>query len=167
MIKPSLPAQGRTYGRRFLMTKAGAVANPLNQLALGIAAEQLRRIPDIVGIGGGLKAAAIASVLRGGWMSSLVTDAGVARRLLAYDHPQLQEKFEACAICQPIEDWMTVYSFFVGHSLSDALLAYERPLCARTRPQNLFSKRQNIGLSFPDQFSSTPRNRTPNESALS
>src|SRR5712671_1339557 len=62
-----------------------AVANPLlDQLGLGITAEQLRRIPDIVGIGGGLeKAAAIASVLRGGWISTLVTDAGVARRLLA------------------------------------------------------------------------------------
>src|SRR6266436_6597622 len=59
-----------------------AVANPLDQLGLGITAEQLRRIPDIVGIGGGLeKAAAIASVLRGGWISTLVTDAGVARRL--------------------------------------------------------------------------------------
>ena len=62
-----------------------AVANPLDQLGLGITAEQLRRIPDIVGIGGGLeKAAAIASVLRGGWINTLVTDAGVARRLLAY-----------------------------------------------------------------------------------
>ena len=61
-----------------------AVANQLDQLGLGITAEQLRRIPEIVGIGGGLeKAAAIASVLRGGWISTLVTDAGVARRLLA------------------------------------------------------------------------------------
>ena len=61
-----------------------AVANQLDQLGLCITAEQLRRIPDVVGIGGGLeKAAAIASVLRGGWISTLVTDAGVARRLLA------------------------------------------------------------------------------------
>ena len=61
-----------------------AVANQLDQLGIGITAEQLRRIPDIVGVGGGLeKAAAIASVLRGGWISTLVTDAGVARRLLA------------------------------------------------------------------------------------
>jgi DNA-binding transcriptional regulator LsrR (DeoR family) len=44
----------------------------------------LRRIPEVVGIGGGLeKAAAIASVLRGGWITTLVTDGGVARRLLA------------------------------------------------------------------------------------
>jgi len=32
-----------------------AVANPLDQFGLGITAEQLRRIPDVVGIGGGLK----------------------------------------------------------------------------------------------------------------
>jgi DNA-binding transcriptional regulator LsrR (DeoR family) len=84
----------------FLDDEGRAVANPLNQLALGIAAEQLRRIPDKVGIGGGLeKAAAIAPVLRGSWMSALVTDAGVARRLLAYDRPQLQETFEARTIC--------------------------------------------------------------------
>jgi DNA-binding transcriptional regulator LsrR (DeoR family) len=61
-----------------------AVANQLDQFGIGITAEQLRRIPDIVGVGGGLeKAAAIASVLRGSWISTLVTDAGVARRLLA------------------------------------------------------------------------------------
>jgi DNA-binding transcriptional regulator LsrR (DeoR family) len=34
-----------------------AVANPLDQLGLCIAAEQLRRIPDVVGIGGGLEKA--------------------------------------------------------------------------------------------------------------
>jgi len=68
-----------------LIDDAGkAVASPLDQLGLGITAEQLRRIPEVVGIGGGLeKAAAIASVLRSGWISTLVTDAGVARRLLA------------------------------------------------------------------------------------
>ena len=60
-----------------------AVASPLDQLGLGTA-EQLRRIPEVVGIGGGLeKAAAIAAVLRGGWITTLVTDGGVARRLLA------------------------------------------------------------------------------------
>src|SRR3984893_15797554 len=61
-----------------------ADSNPQDQHGQGITAEQLRLIPDIGGIGGGLeKAAAIASVLRGGWISTLVTDAGVARRLLA------------------------------------------------------------------------------------
>jgi DNA-binding transcriptional regulator LsrR (DeoR family) len=61
-----------------------AVPSPLDQHGLGITAEQLRGIADVVGIGGGIeKAAAIASVLRGGWISTLVTDAGVARGLLA------------------------------------------------------------------------------------
>ena len=45
--------------------------------------KQLRRIPEVVGIAGGLeKANAILAVLRGNWITTLVTDAGVARRLL-------------------------------------------------------------------------------------
>jgi DNA-binding transcriptional regulator LsrR (DeoR family) len=61
-----------------------AVPSPLDQLGICITAEQLRRIPDVVGIGGGLeKADAIAAILKGGWINTLVTDSGVARRLLA------------------------------------------------------------------------------------
>jgi len=64
--------------------EGNAIPSPLDHLGLCITAEQLRRIPDVVGIGGGQeKAAAIAAVLRGGWISTLVTDAGVAHRLLA------------------------------------------------------------------------------------
>jgi DNA-binding transcriptional regulator LsrR (DeoR family) len=55
----------------------------LDELGLSINAAQLRRIPNVIGIGGGLeKAEAIAATLRGGWIDVLVTDAGVARRLL-------------------------------------------------------------------------------------
>ncbi|MDQ0471886.1 sugar-binding transcriptional regulator [Labrys wisconsinensis] len=55
----------------------------LDEQGLSITAEQLRRIPQVIGIGGGLeKAGAIAAVLRGDWIDVLVTDAGVARRLL-------------------------------------------------------------------------------------
>lgn len=59
------------------------VPGRLAENGLGITTAQLRRIPEIIGIGGGLeKAEAIAAVLRGGWINVLVTDAGVARRLV-------------------------------------------------------------------------------------
>jgi len=55
----------------------------LDQVGLAINAKQLRRIPEIIGIAGGLeKANAILAALRGKWITTLVTDAGVARRLL-------------------------------------------------------------------------------------
>jgi DNA-binding transcriptional regulator LsrR (DeoR family) len=60
------------------------VPSPLDDHGLTITATQLRRIPDVVGIGGGLdKAEAITAVLRGRWINVLVTDAGVARRLIS------------------------------------------------------------------------------------
>ena len=60
------------------------VASRLDKQGLSITAEQLRHIPEVIGIGGGLqKVDAIAAVLRGGWIDVLVTDAGVVRRLLA------------------------------------------------------------------------------------
>ena len=59
------------------------VPSPLDDFGLTITAKQLRRIPDVVGIGGGMeKAEAIAAALRGKWINVLVTDAGVARHLL-------------------------------------------------------------------------------------
>ena len=59
------------------------VPSPLDHNGLGIEAAQLRKIPDIIGIGGGTeKRRAIAAVLRGRWIHHLVTDAGVARWLL-------------------------------------------------------------------------------------
>jgi len=63
--------------------RGAAVAGPLDRMGLALSAEQLRRIPDVIGIGGGLeKARAIAALLRGRWLHHLVTDAGVARQLL-------------------------------------------------------------------------------------
>lgn len=59
------------------------VPSPLDKLGLALSAKQLRRIPEIVGVAGGLeKADAILAALRGNWITTLVTDAGVARRLL-------------------------------------------------------------------------------------
>jgi DNA-binding transcriptional regulator LsrR (DeoR family) len=55
----------------------------LDTQGLTITSAQLRRVPEVIGIGGGVqKADAIAAVLRGDWIDILVTDAGVARRLL-------------------------------------------------------------------------------------
>jgi DNA-binding transcriptional regulator LsrR (DeoR family) len=60
------------------------IPSRLDEQGLTITSEQLDRIPEIIGVGGGLeKADAIAAVLRGRWVDVLVTDAGVARRLLA------------------------------------------------------------------------------------
>lgn len=60
-----------------------AMASPTDEVGLSITAQQLRAIPNVIGMGGGReKADAIAAVLRGGWIHTLITDAGVARRLL-------------------------------------------------------------------------------------
>ena len=60
-----------------------AVPSPLDHAGLCLSTAQLRRIPERIGVGGGLeKAEAIRAALRGGWISTLVTDAGVARQLI-------------------------------------------------------------------------------------
>jgi DNA-binding transcriptional regulator LsrR (DeoR family) len=59
------------------------VPSPLDKLGLALNAKQIRRIPERVAIAGGLeKASAILAALKGNWITTLVTDAGVARRLL-------------------------------------------------------------------------------------
>jgi DNA-binding transcriptional regulator LsrR (DeoR family) len=59
------------------------VPSALDTRGLSITGKQLRRVPDVIGIGGGLeKAEAIAAVLRGRWINTLITDASVARRLI-------------------------------------------------------------------------------------
>jgi DNA-binding transcriptional regulator LsrR (DeoR family) len=63
--------------------KGQVVPSPLDPLGFAISANQIRRIPEIIGIAGGQeKAQAILAALRGNWITTLVTDAGVARRLL-------------------------------------------------------------------------------------
>ncbi len=60
------------------------VHSPLDEFGLTINSRQLRNIPEVIGIGGGMeKAEAIAAALRGQWINVLVTDAGVARHLLS------------------------------------------------------------------------------------
>jgi DNA-binding transcriptional regulator LsrR (DeoR family) len=61
----------------------GVVPSPLDKVGLALNAKQIRRIPERVAIAGGLeKAGAILAALKGKWITTLVTDAGVARRLL-------------------------------------------------------------------------------------
>jgi len=63
-----------------------ALVSPLDELGLCLSNTQLRAIPERIGIGGGLeKAQAIAAVLKGQWITTLITDAGVARHLLRED----------------------------------------------------------------------------------
>lgn len=68
-----------------LVDKNGrAVAGPLDHAGLCLSTDQLLRIPERIGIAGGLeKVDAIRAALKGQWVTSLVTDAGVARRLLS------------------------------------------------------------------------------------
>jgi DNA-binding transcriptional regulator LsrR (DeoR family) len=64
-------------------TKGGRVESPLDRNGVCIGTAQLRRIPEVVGVAGGIeKIAAIRAVLRGRWLHVLITDASVARSLL-------------------------------------------------------------------------------------
>lgn len=67
-----------------LIDQAGAVvSSPLDEAGLCLSTDQLRKIPERIGIGGGLeKVEAIRAVLKGQWITTLITDAGVARALL-------------------------------------------------------------------------------------
>jgi DNA-binding transcriptional regulator LsrR (DeoR family) len=60
-----------------------AVTTSLTANVLGVSAEQIRAIPSVMGVAGGVeKTEAIRAALRGGWLTTLITDAEVARRLL-------------------------------------------------------------------------------------
>lgn len=80
-----------------LVNGAGVVvASPLDLQGVCISTAQLRRIPEVVGVAGGTeKVEAIRSVLRGNWINVLITDAGVARRLLQLDSRATQPGFDA------------------------------------------------------------------------
>lgn len=69
--------------RTLIDDEGRAVGSPLDGLGIGLSHEQLRGVPNVIGIGGGMeKADAIRAALRGGWIHTLVTDSGVARHLL-------------------------------------------------------------------------------------
>jgi len=71
MIRPSRPASGRTCARPLLDDEGRAVANPLDQLGLGITPSSSAHSGYRRNWGRTRKAAAIASVLRGGWIAPL------------------------------------------------------------------------------------------------
>jgi DNA-binding transcriptional regulator LsrR (DeoR family) len=69
---------------RFFDSGGAHVDSPLDSRVVGIAADTLRSVPRRVAVAGGdRKFTAIRAALRGGWLSALVTDLGVARRLAA------------------------------------------------------------------------------------
>jgi DNA-binding transcriptional regulator LsrR (DeoR family) len=58
---------------------------------IGITGEQLRRIPEVVAVAGGVdKAKAVGVVLRAGFVTTLITNASVAQQLLKQDSGRLQ-----------------------------------------------------------------------------
>jgi DNA-binding transcriptional regulator LsrR (DeoR family) len=62
------------------------LAPEIQARSVAISAEQLKRIPEVIMVAGGVsKAHAVAAVLRGGFANSLVTDDHLARRLLQLD----------------------------------------------------------------------------------
>jgi DNA-binding transcriptional regulator LsrR (DeoR family) len=66
-----------------LVDDDGRPVTDLNDRVIAITEEELRRIPEVIAVAGGsTKALAIRSVLRAKLVTSLVTDAGVARALL-------------------------------------------------------------------------------------
>ncbi len=81
--------QARTAGTcadlcTLLIDPAGqAVATPLAANVVGVSAAQIRAVPTVIGVAGGAeKTDAIRAVLQGGWLTTLITDAAVAHRLL-------------------------------------------------------------------------------------
>ncbi len=68
-----------------LLTGDGDILTaPLCERMIGITGEQLRRIPEVIAVGGGTdKAGAIGVVVRAGFVTTLITNASVAQRLLA------------------------------------------------------------------------------------
>lgn len=70
--------------QRFVDKDGKPVNSSFESRVIGIGLEQARRIPRRLGIAGGMKKfEAIRSVLRGGYLTALVTDIEVAKKLVA------------------------------------------------------------------------------------
>lgn len=73
---------------RFFDKWGEPVPSTLDERVLGITTAQLLRVPRRVAVAGGQrKYAAIRAALRGGWLNVLITDLGVARRLVEEEPP--------------------------------------------------------------------------------
>ena len=70
-----------------LLSRSGEIVTPpLSQRMIGVTGEQLRRIPEVVAVAGGVdKADAVGVVLRTGFVTTLITNASVAQQLLKQD----------------------------------------------------------------------------------
>jgi DNA-binding transcriptional regulator LsrR (DeoR family) len=79
----ALGVRGETCGI-LLDAEGNAVPSSLTERLIGIDADQLRAIPDVVGIVYGTsKAGAVRAAIRGGFVKSLVTHTAMAHELLA------------------------------------------------------------------------------------
>jgi DNA-binding transcriptional regulator LsrR (DeoR family) len=66
-----------------LLDDGGEPVTDLDGRVIAITAEQLQQVPEVIAVAGGTrKIDAIRAVLKGGYLTALVTDAGVARGLL-------------------------------------------------------------------------------------
>jgi DNA-binding transcriptional regulator LsrR (DeoR family) len=69
---------------RFFDADGQPVKTPFDERVIGIGTEQIRRTRRRIGVAGGRrKFEAIRAALRGGWISTLITDLDTAQRLLA------------------------------------------------------------------------------------
>jgi DNA-binding transcriptional regulator LsrR (DeoR family) len=68
---------------RLIDAEGRPIDTAASQGVIGITVEQLRQVPEVVLVSAGLdKMPAVAAALRSGFVTSLVTDANVARALL-------------------------------------------------------------------------------------
>ncbi|HET6858338.1 MAG TPA: sugar-binding domain-containing protein [Streptomyces sp.] len=81
--------------------RAGQViASELGDRMISVSAAQLRGVPELIGVSGGVRSAeAIRTVIKSGLLTGVVTDATTARRLLWYDGPDDSARArDACAV---------------------------------------------------------------------
>ncbi|MGH3355115.1 MAG: sugar-binding transcriptional regulator [Nocardioidaceae bacterium] len=70
-------------GARLFDASGRAVVTPIDERVLGVTLDQLRAIPEVIGLAyGHQRAAAVSAALHGGLVDSLVCDADLARGLL-------------------------------------------------------------------------------------
>lgn len=69
---------------RFMDREGHVVKTELDDRVIGVTFDQLKKIPCVVGVAGGLhKLEVVRAALRGGWLDALVTDHHLARCLVA------------------------------------------------------------------------------------
>lgn len=67
-----------------LFAEDGSIIDKIDDRTIAIRADQLRRIPEVIGVGGGVsKARATRAAIASGLINSLVTDTSMARKLLS------------------------------------------------------------------------------------